>query len=351
MKRLGYKRFVLLGIALVFSAVNVSAEELTRQISKSFDIKKDTRIEIENRYGNVIIKRWDKNVFDLKVSIEANGSTESRSQKILDAIDIDISDRIATGVLSINTEIDQINGNSSFSVHYEISMPGTNPMKLTNSFGNVFMGSYAGDLELTVKYGQLMAEDLDHADVRVEFSSARCEIESLKSGQLDIRYSKMEVGDMGDIEVVSQFSELEIETAGDLKLDGRYGKFEIERVRSLYGELQFSGLDIEELEESMQLETKHGNGINLEKVSRQFKKIDINGQFSSVAINMESGATALLEFELQFGNLKANGSGINFSKVTKDHTSSEYKGYLGKSDATSTIRVITKYGNIRLEVG
>ncbi len=351
MKRLGYNKFILLYVALVLSAFSVSAEELTKQVTRSFALKKDTRIEIENRYGNVIINKWDKDVFDLKVSIEAKGSSDSKSQKILDAISIDINDKIATGLLSVNTEIDQINGNSSFSINYEINIPGSNPMKLTNSFGNVFMGSYDGDLELTVKYGQLMAEDLDNANIRVEFSSAKCEIETLKAGALDIRYSKMEIEDMGDVDIASQFSELEIETAGDVKLDGRYGKFEIEKVKSLTGELQFSGLDIEKLEESIQLETKHGNGINLEKVSRQFKKIDINGQFSSININMESGAEASLEFELQFGNLRANGSGINFNKVIKDNTSSEYEGYLGKSNAASSIRVITKYGNIKLEVG
>ena len=351
MKRSGYNLLLPLVIALICVNAEVSALDLTRQVQKSFNIRNDTRIEVENKYGNVILNKWDKSVFQVKVNIEAKGSSEAKAQKILDAIEINISDRISSGYLSIITEIDQIKGNSSFSVHYEISMPGNNPLKLTNSFGNVFMGSYEGPLDLTVKYGQLMAEDLESANVRVEFANSKCTIETLKSGSVDIRYSKMEIDEMGDIKIESQFSEMRVGNAGIVQIDGRYGKFEFGKVRTLLGELQFSGLSIERLGESIKLEAKHGDGINLESVSRNFKNIDIDGQFSSVNIQLESGTTARLRFELQFGNLKADGTGINFNKVIKDHTSSEYEGYLGKSDATSSIRVTNKYGNIRLQAG
>ena len=110
----------------------------------------------------------------------------------------------------------------------KLPCPGTNPMKLFNSFGSVYMGSYHGNLDVEVKYGQFQAEDLNNARVRIEFSNSRCEIETLKSGSLDLRYSKMTVEEMGDIEVSSQFSELEVEEAGDIELEGRYGGFEFE---------------------------------------------------------------------------------------------------------------------------
>ena len=351
MKRLGYNWSVLMVIWLFCAISDVSAIDLTRQIDKSFNIRKDTRIEVENKFGNVIINKWDKSVFQLKVSIEAKGSSEAKTQKILDAIEIEISDRISSGYLSIITQIDQVKGNNSFSVNYEISMPVTNTMKLTNSFGNIYMGSYEGPLDLTVKYGQLMAEDLDRANIKVEFSNSKCAIETLKSGSVDIRYSKMQIDKTGDIEIMSQFSEMQIGNAGIVQIDGRYGKFEFGKIKSLTGELQFAGLAIEHLVETIRIETKHGDGINLETVSRNFKNIEIDGQFSSININLESGTAARLRFELQFGNLKAEGTGINFNKVIKDHTSSEYEGYLGKSDAAAGIRVTNKYGNIRLQAG
>lgn len=350
MKNLYRNKALLICLLLITASSWVNGQEASKSISESFNIGGDTRIEISNKYGNVIINRWDKNVFELKVDVEAKGKTEAKTQRILEAIDIDISDRVSSGFLSVDTKIGNINGNSSFSINYEINMPNTNPLKLRNSFGNVYMGSYKGDLDVEVKYGQMIAEDLDNAMVRVEFSNSKCRIESLKSGELDLRYAKMWIEDMGDLEISSQFSELEIENAGALELDGRYGSFEIENLRSLHGDIQFAGLDIEWLEEFIRLDTRHGDGIYLDKVSNKFKDIEIDGQFSAVNINMENGSTAQLDFELQFGNLKARGDGINFTRVIKDHTSSEYTGYLGSENATASIKVSTRYANIRLDV-
>jgi len=350
MRKLFYKKAGLTFLVILISLSQIFAQEATKRISKSFNINSDTKIEIGNKFGNVIINKWDKNVLDLKVIIEAKGKSDSKTQKILDAIEIDISDRISSGQLSIKTEIGSINGNTSFSIHYEITMPNTNPLKLSNSFGNVYMGSYKGKLDVVVKYGQLMAEDLYDASVRLDFSNSKCEIETLKHGELDLRYSKMAIENMGNVEISGQFSDLEIENAGALTLDGRYGNIEIENIKSLKGNIQFTGLDIENLEESIILEAQHGDGINIDQVSNGFKEIDIEGQFSSIDITMESGTKARLQFDLQFGNLKAHGEGINFTNVIKDHNTSEYEGYLGKSDASSSIKISTKYGNIRFDV-
>ena len=350
MNQLFYRLSAVFIAFLVLSVLAAQAKETTKQVDRSFSINPDTEIEINNKYGNVVINKWDKNVLDLKVMVEARGKTDSKTSKILDAIEIDISDRISSGTLSIETEIGSINGNSSFNVHYEVTMPGSNPMKLTNSFGSIYMGSYSGNLNVVVKYGQFQAEDLDNANIRVEFSNSRCEIEGLKSGEIDLRYSKMSVEALGEVEISSQFSELEIEEAGDVKIDGRYGKFEFEEINTLDADLQFSGLTIEYLIESLNLDARHGDGIRIENVSNNFKEIDIDSEFSSIDISLESGASALLDFDLSHGNLKAEGDGINFSKVSKDHTSSEYEGYLGNKNTTSSIRISTRHGNIRFNV-
>ncbi len=350
MKQLTYKIFTLLFLACLVSSSVVNAEEVTKQISKSFNIKSETRIKVSNKYGDVIIKRWDKNVVDLRVEIEVNGKSESKTQKILDAIEIDISDRISSGSLSFSTEIGKINGNSSFSINYEITMPNTNEFSLSNSFGSIYLGSYKGDLDIDLKYGQLIAEDLEKADINISFSNGMCEIESLKSGSLDLRYSKMEIGNLGNIDISSQFSELEIENAGVVELNGRYGNFKIDNIKSLDGDIQFSGLDIDNIEESIFLKTRHGGEIKIENISIKFKELDIESQFSTINIGVEKGLSATLEFNLEFGNLRAHGEGINFSKVIKENNSSEYRGYLGNENATSSIKVSTRHGNIRLTV-
>jgi hypothetical protein len=350
MKALYYKKAILILLIIFVSGNYLFAAEATKRVTKSFNIKSDTKIEVDNQFGNVIIKKWDQNVLELKVNIQVESKNDSRVQKMLDDIEIEITDRISSGSLSIVTEIDGNNQNSNFSINYEITMPDTNPLKLSNKFGNVYMGSYSGDLDVDVRFGQYQAEDLENATIRIEFSNAMCEIETLKSGELDIRYSKLTIDEVGDLEIESQFSDLEIANAGSLELDGRYGSFEIGSVKSLTGEIQFAGLNIENLAETIVLDTRHGNGIQIEKISNKMKKVDIEGEFSTINLSMESGTRSQLLFLLDFGNLKANGQGINFTKVIKEQSHSEYEGYLGSKDATATVKVDTKHGNVRFDV-
>ena len=259
-------------LILFLTAYLAEAEELSKTISKSFNIKQDTRIEISNKHGNIVINKWDKNVFDLKVTVDVRTKSESKTQKVLDAIEIDISDRISSGELSVQTDIGSISGNSSFTINYEISMPKTNPMRVNNSFGHVDIGSHIGDLDITVKHGQFRAEDLQFADIRIEFSGSRCEIETLKKGKLDLRHSKLSVEELGDVDISSQFSDVEIEQAGNLVMDGKYGSIELETVNTLTGDIQFAGVDIEYLGEALNLRAKHGDRIQAGACKCQFQE-------------------------------------------------------------------------------
>lgn len=345
----------ILGLILLFLWVSfprVFAEEMKKQFSKRFDIESDTKIEISNKHGNVIINNWDENVLDIKVTIVAEGKNDANTKKILDAISIDMNDNISSGRLKIATEIgdEVINKNSKFSILYEVNMPKTNPLKISNIFGNVYMGSQESWLEVAVKYGQFQAEDLNDAKVRVEFSNAKCEVEGWKSGSLDLRYSKMTIEDAGDLVIASQFSDLEIENARDVRLDGKYGEFTIENINSLTADIQFAGLSIEQLGESLQLATRHGNGIKIDQVSNEFKEIRIDSEFSSLDLNLESGATAILKFDLNFCNLKTDGEGINFTKVVKENSHSAYEGYLKNASSNSSVSITAKHGNVRLDV-
>ena len=351
MKRLVFNS-IITGIFLIFLALqNVWAIQTSKQVNRTFTLKPTTEVSVSNKFGNIIIHRWDKNTMEMKVNISVDSKSVSNTQAVLDAIDVKITDRISSGQLYIETLIPESKTQkSSYSINYEINMPGTNKLILSNQFGNVIMGSHTGDLDLSVKFGQLIAEDLKKARIQVEFSNAKCEIESVEAGSVELKYSKMMIGDCGNIGVSSQFSDIEINKAGTIDMDARYGKVAIYQVGVLTGSIQFAGLSISKLTESVRLDAKHGNGISLESVSRNFKSIEIDGQFSPIDISMLGGTQAKLQFDLQFGNLKANGTGINFIKVLKDNTTSQYEGYLESSNASSLVKVNSKYGNIRFEV-
>jgi len=350
MKALAYRLFTT-GVLFVLFGAQLFGADVSKQIAKTFALKSNTEVSIENKFGNIIINRWDKATLELKVNITVSSKSESSAQDILNGIDIKITDNISSGRLDIVTETNENkNEKSSFSINYEINMPGNVPLKLANSFGNLVMGSHTGPLDVTVKFGQLIAEDLANANIAVEFSNAKCEIETVSSGTVDLRFGKMMIGEVGTVKISSQHSDMNIGNAQNITLDGRYGNFEIEKVKNLKGNLEFAGLKIGKLEESIIINSKHGNGLALGEVASSFREISLESQFSPVDIALQAGTQAKLYFDLEFGNLKANGEGINFSKVIKEQTTSQYEGFVGKSTAAGLVKINSKYGNIRFDV-
>ncbi len=350
MKALTYRLFAV-SVLLVFFTAQLFGADVSKQIAKTFALKANTEVSIDNKFGNIIINRWDKTTLELKVNITVNSKTESSAQALLDDIEIKITDNISAGKLGIATITNENkNEKSSFSINYEINMPGTVPMKLANSFGNIVMGSHSGTLDVTVKFGQFIAEDLAKANIAVEFSNAKCEIETINSGTVDLRFGKMMIGEAGNVKISSQHSDMDIGTGLNIQLDGRHGNINIEKAKILKGTLEFAGLKIGKLEESIIINSKHGNGLALDEVASSFKEITLESQFSPVDIALQEGTQAKLYFTLEFGNLKANGEGINFSKVIKEQSTSQYEGYIGKSSAASLVKINSKYGNIRFDV-
>lgn len=350
MKALTYNLFTTAALIAICSA-HLFGADVSKQITKTFALKANTEVNIENKFGNIIINRWDKASLELKVSISVSGKSEDAAESVLNGIGIKITDNISAGKLGITTVTDDNkNDKTSFSINYEINMPGNVPMKLANSFGNIVMGSHTAPLDITVKFGQLIAEDLANANILVEFSNAKCEIEKVNSGSIDLRFGKMMIGEAGNVKISSQHSDMEIGSGQNITLDGRHGNITIDKIKLLKGNLEFAGLRIGLLEESITINSKHGNGLTLGEVATTFRDITIDSQFSPVDIALRTGTQARLNFYLEFGNLKANGEGINFSKVVKEQTTNQYEGYLGKSTATGLVKITSKYGNIRFDV-
>jgi len=351
MKALTYRLFTT-GVLWILFTAQLFAADVSKQISKTFALKSNTEVSIDNKFGNIIINRWEKATLELKINITVSSKSESSAQTVLNSIDIKITDNIAGGKLNIETLTKENNNEkSSFSINYEISMPGTVPLKLANSFGNIVMGSHSGPLDVTVKFGQFIAEDLANANIGIEFSNdAKCEIETITSGSVDLRFGKMMISEVGNVKISSQHSDMNIGNAQNIALDARHGNIEIEKVNILKGELENAGLKIGKLEETIIINSKHGNGLALGEVASSFREITLESQFSPVDIVLQSGTQAKLFFNLEFGNLKANGEGINFSKVIKEQTTSQYEGYVGKSTAIGLVKINSKYGNIRFDV-
>ncbi|MES1226586.1 MAG: hypothetical protein ABUT20_64525, partial [Bacteroidota bacterium] len=154
------------------------------------------------QFGEVKINTWGKGEVKVDVSITVKAGTEERAQAILD--NITIEDNKSGDGVSFKTIFgkqewkgdrrnnDNNNNSQSMEVNYEVNMPASSPLVLQNQFGKSIVPDMSGPVEITEKFGDLIAGKLAYAKkIEVEFGTAT--IESVNNADVTIKFSQVQI--------------------------------------------------------------------------------------------------------------------------------------------------------------
>ncbi len=324
-------------------------EEKSKKISRTFKVKASDQLSVENKFGKVHVNTWDRSEITVEVTMTGRANSAERAGQVLDAIDVKVSEE--PGLISFRTGIGKIqnnnnNGKKGFEINYTINMPRNNPLKLKNSFGDVYVGDLNGKADLHVAYGGLKAERLNHNEnfVKVAFGSGS--IGYVKGGTIDIDYisSKMNIERVGNVTISSGFSKLAIEKAGNIEMKARYGEVQIGTVDNLTGSAGFSGFDVDHVNEKIIMKVQYCNDFDVKSVAKNFREISLDGSFSKIRVRFDPATSFNFDVNLQFAELDANNLN-NFSFVEKKSTSKVYRGNFGTNQG-GIVKINSRYGDV-----
>ena len=202
----------LLATVGVFAGDDPDTEK-TKTYTKTYSLQPGDGVSVTNQFGDVRISTWNKNEVKVDVTISARSSSEERAQEILDNIEIEAGK--SPGGVWFKTEMANkgVKGksnnqykNEGFSIHYTVSMPSANALKIQNSFGSTYVPDMNGEADITSKFGSLEAGNLPKVkSILVEFGSA--EIKSIHDGKLVIKFSSAVVHKLtGSVNAVLEHS-------------------------------------------------------------------------------------------------------------------------------------------------
>lgn len=146
-----------------------------KSISKTYPAA-GNKLSIDNSFGHVKFMAWDKNEIKVDVKIETSSNKEDLAQKIMDAISV--TDKQQGNEISFKTKIENKNNNckdckTSMQIDYEVHLPVSVSLAVVNSFGNIELPDYTGNLSVNSKFGKLTSGSLTNIkDIGVEFGSA-----------------------------------------------------------------------------------------------------------------------------------------------------------------------------------
>jgi hypothetical protein len=154
------KRIEIIGLFLALGAIPALAgaarEEHTRTFQKTVPLASGQRLEIENKFGDVLVRTQPKPEVSINATIKASANDAAEAKSVAEKIVIDV--RQSDAVLTVRTEYPQEHTlrNVSYSVSYDIVMPETAPLAIRNSFGAVVVTDLKANAAITNSHGKLV---------------------------------------------------------------------------------------------------------------------------------------------------------------------------------------------------
>ena len=357
MRTLRFKAVILLGIFIGIGCVPLSARDtVNKEFHEEYDANDQTKLKLDNKYGNIDIRDWDRPKVMIDVIVTVENSSRDKAMKLLDFVNIKFTKSgneiiVETVLDSKFSRSNQVNGND-FEINYTVQMPKDVNLDLSNKYGHVFISELAGEALIDVKYGKLTANKLSRGNVKplhtvnlaYSTGSSISECSWLKT---NLKYSKLTIDQAKAIVVYSAYSKLNVDEASSIVVDGKYDDYELGNLDNLVINTAYSGLKVDELSDKLELISRY-TGVRIEYMPESFESVNIDSKYGSVRIGINEMASYKLDGEAGYSKIYFHDTG-NVSKI-QENNSMKVNGIVGTgNNPSATVSVITKYGSVRLD--
>lgn len=358
MKNQVYKSGLILVFFVCLASAVSFAQEVSKEFHKEWKAGANTTLDINNRYGNVIVETSDQNQITIDVKVTVELASRERAQKLLDYIDVQFSEE--GDLLKAKTVIDDKfnfsgwgSGSKRFSIDYKVNMPSRINFTLANRYGNSELGEIKGLVKLDIKYGDLQADNLARGNEKpmnyLSLAYGKADIQS--AGWLDatIRYAgSFNIEKCQALLLDSKYSKIQIENISSVVGETKYDKVEIENINNLVLDAGYTDINVGELTRRLKFNGGYGS-ITVDRIPAGFEMIESDSRYIGVRYGIESDASYVLDARTSYGELKFDENNFKHERRIVENNSSETTGIVGKdSSPTAKVKVTASYGSVRL---
>ena len=324
----------------------------TKTVTKEYNVNANATLELYNKYGNVDVTTWNENRTVITVTITTTGNNESKVEKRLDLIHVDF-DATANRVYA-KTSIENRrnswslwgnNNNVSMNIHYQVKMPVSNHIIISNKYGGITIDKLDGSTDITCKYGKLYIGELRNSKNEITIDYTRkSQIDFMESGSIDADYSTLHIDSAGKTQLNADYSNLSFGTITQLNYNCDYGSLKIESVEKLEGNSDYMHLTANQLLNTANVDMDYG-GLKIYGLGANFKQLKVDGSYASIKIGVQAQNTFNFKINLKYGRFK-HGNGFTTQKEIVKNSSKYYEGYYNKANSNTHILIKSNYGSI-----
>ena len=370
-----------------------SNAEKSKTLSKSFSVDVNDKVNLNNKYGAVTIKTWDKKEVKIDIDIKAYSNSDNEAQKMMDAVTIDANKN--GDMITVKTNMSERSGRYGHGVkngvitwrrevkiNYVVYMPATNSLTVSQQYGNVEVGNFNGPTSLKVQYGNLVAGNLNNSNNYVSVQYGKCDIQELNAGVVNHSYNgPVNIGSAGTLELDAEYVGVNINTirrsadlkiqygkgltvgtiGGNLLLNAEYAKVNINTVKGnavvkqAYGDLNVASsgkIAVDAEYSNVTLGTVNGdanismdyNRLSISEITPACKNFTFAGEYVGVGIGFAERYNGNFNVTTSYAGFKF-GTNVSSSLTSRDDEEKRYSGKIG-SGGSGNVNIKTSYGSV-----
>lgn len=323
-------------------------DDYSKVIRREFTINPTGQLTISNKFGKIQCYNWEKNTVSVEVVITVAASGQKEADRIMERISVDISGT-PDQVTAITSITEGKPSNSRFSVDYNVNLPSTVDLDLTNKFGDIYINEAQGKAKLNLSYGNLDLKQLGNSDNLVDLKFGKARIGRIKGAVVLSKYSELDIDYAGSLRLDSKFSDVKARQVIALNVNIEGGDLDLENTSAMESKSKFTDLDIGRIEKSLNLDIQYGD-FEVREIPVDFSVITIRNKYAEVNLGISKQAAYSLEADLRFCELSYPSENAKFSYRSTTPTSSNYKGIIGgEREQMGKVTVHSEFGDVDLK--
>lgn len=207
--------------------------EKKKSLSYSYQLGTKDPVHIENHFGDVKVKFWNKDEVKVNISITANAPTEEQVEAFLKIVNIKRSqeDGEAKFITKLYCYKSAFENNISdhkeknfLRVDYQVYMPENHNLTVNNSHGDVYIPEFNAVLNLKQEYGNLFADHVNNQETVIDVNFGKAFIKSMTGGELKAKQTALLIDHVEAVSMSNICGSLKVLEANNSNIQASYTK-------------------------------------------------------------------------------------------------------------------------------
>jgi hypothetical protein len=356
MKILNYR--VLLSLALMLNSLHsVLAKdqdvELSKRYSLAYKVSPGAQIDLVNKYGDIIVKTWNKDSVRFDIRITAYGKNDDAVERLIERVSFDHTN--SGKFLKFSTVFDRQSGSfkefwnslgdyskvlinkNNLHIDYEVYLPKSANLYLENKFGDIYINEFYGRCKVNLSQGDMKAGRIS-GTFNLELKFGNGSLQDIQSGFFKLQIADVQINKAQRLDINSSSSSVRIGEVNQLKIDSRNDKYRLKSVKTLNGETTFSNILISNLASEM-IGNSDFSDLVIEDFTESGKMINLNGKSTDINIWLRSTEPYDVDVIAKEDKLQLPVDWENLRSYYTDDRE-RYKRYSGQTGSGDSARII-----------